>query len=65
MTRLANKIPLRVNGQFAKVRIAGRLPAILSMTRLANKIPLRLSLSKSYAHFWCMEGKEGRAYPAG
>jgi hypothetical protein len=19
----------------------------------------------SYAHFWCMEGKEGRAYPAG
>jgi hypothetical protein len=20
---------------------------------------------ESYAHFWCMEGKEGRAYPAG
>jgi competence protein ComEC len=25
----------------------------------------QMIMAKSYAHFWCMEGKEGRAYPAG
>jgi hypothetical protein len=24
-----------------------------------------LMLDRSYVDFWCMEGKEGRAYPAG